>query len=355
MLLCLAPEAPVPPLTGGRERTRRVLARLAARWPVHLLACADDAEAALLRELARDLGLAGLSILPYPPLRRGYAALAALVARLAAAQSAPFAGLHCVGLDLWPAALRARLAPGARRVLELHDAPLAASGATLKALNRADAVIAVAAGDAERLRARGVRAPIHVVPNGVDPAQWAGLPPAPDAPMLLFPAAFNWPPNAQAARVLVRQVLPRVRALVPSATLTLAGRRPGRDLLALAAAEPAVTLVADPPDMRPLFAQAALVVVPTAAQGGTRLKILQALAAGRPVVSTPAGAAGLGLRPGQHLLVAPLVEPFANACAHLLNHAAARAALAEAGRIAAQAHAWEHALAALDGVWTSSS
>lgn len=361
MLLHLSPEAPVPPFTGGRERTRRVLAYLAAREPVWALTCASYAEAPHLAALRLGQGaqLAGLEVEPYPPRWRGYGALLPAARRLADQHT--FAAVHCLGLDLWPVA---RALPIARRVLELHDLPARlalpprrpADGqhgqrALLRRLGEADALVVVCEPDAAVLRQWGVRVPIEVVPNGVDLAYWTLPPSPPEAHTLLFPAAFNWPPNAEAARVLLDEVLPRLRARVPGVGLVLAGRLPPPRLRERAARDPAVALMADPPDMRPLFARAALVVVPLAAASGTRLKILQALAAGRPVVSTPAGARGLDLEPGRDLCVAELVDAFAAEVVRLLEDESARAALANAGRVAVERFAWGRVLPALEAVY----
>jgi polysaccharide biosynthesis protein PslH len=119
----------------------------------------------------------------------------------------------------------------------------------------------------------------------------------------------------------------------------------------MAAGNSAVTLVTDPHDMRPLLARAARVVVPLRAGSGTRLKILQALAAARPVVSTPLGAEGLDLLPGRHLAIAPLVEPFAAEVVCLLRDPAARAALAAAGPAAVAGYDWAEQLARLQKVY----
>jgi glycosyltransferase involved in cell wall biosynthesis len=349
-ILFLAAEAPVAPLTGGRERTRRVLLRLARRQRLHLAVCADEAEARAVRQLANEAGAAGLTVLPYPTGWRGYRGLAGDVLRLAQRQAPPFAGVHCVGLELWPAARAARLAAGGRRVLELHDVP---DRSGLKALQEAGTVIVVSEAERERLRGAGVSATIQVVPNGVDLEYWSAVAAGakPDkTPTLLFPAAFNWAPNETAAQRLVEEVLPRVRLKQRETQVILAGRRPGPGVRRLAR-WPGVTVVTDPEDMRPLFARARLAVVPTTAAGGTRLKILQVLAAGRAVVSTPEGAAGLDLTPGRDLAVRPLVDEFADEVARLLSDDAARAALAAAGRTAVEGYAWEQVLAGLDRVF----
>jgi glycosyltransferase involved in cell wall biosynthesis len=196
-------------------------------------------------------------------------------------------------------------------------------------------------------------AQIEVVPNGVDLDYWSPSPGAPAPHTLLFPAALNWPPNLAAAECLLDEILPRVRQRLPQARLVIAGRLPPAPLVARCAHDPSVSLHANPADMRPHFARAALVVVPLPAASGTRLKILQALAAGRPVVSTPAGALGLDLASGRDLCVAELVEPFAAEVVRLLEDEPARATLARAGRAAVQAHAWPRALAALDVIYPS--
>ncbi len=361
MLLYLMPEAPVPPLSGGRERALQLLGALAERMPVHLLACAGADEAAPLVALARGLGLAGLTLQPYPASGRGYTALTPVARRLASELPA-LAAVHCQGLDLWPVA-RTLAAP--RRVLELPDLPPELQpapsevtpdrrhAARLQDLNAAGTIVVVSDFDRQRLRAWGVRPPILVIANGVDLDDWAALPPAPanSPPTLLFSAALNWPPNVAAACVLVEEVLPQVQTAVPNVHVVVAGRLPTPDLRAWAARHPAVTLIADPLDMRPPMAAATLVVVPLAAASGPRLKILQALAAGRAVVSTPAGALGLDLVAGRDLVVAPLVAEFAAAVVRLLTDATERAALVAAGRAAVERYAWPAVLAAVDGLY----
>jgi glycosyltransferase involved in cell wall biosynthesis len=103
--------------------------------------------------------------------------------------------------------------------------------------------------------------------------------------------------------------------------------------------------------MRPLLAKATLVVVPIAAASGTRLKILQALAAGRAVVSTPAGAQGLPFQSGRELMIAPLADDFAAAVVRLLQDEAERAALIAAGRAAVERFDWDNVLQPLDDVY----
>jgi glycosyltransferase involved in cell wall biosynthesis len=373
----LTPEPPLPPYTGGRERTRRLLEYVAARHRVHLLTYATKADAAELDKLRP--ALAGLTALPYPGRGQPYgAALAgALRQRLAMGQACE--AVHVQSLTLWPGASSAarRAAARPQLVLDLSDVPsllrervqrlrntqtawnwlvlMALRLREAHALRQAGSIIAASAHDAARLQEAVGGRTINVVtvPNGVDCEYWASTPAGLEAaaPTLLFAGALNYPPNIDAARILVQDVLPRVRAAVPEARAIVAGRAAGQETLALAAAHPDLTLRVDVPDMRPLLAQAAVVVVPLRAGSGTRLKILQALAAGRPMVSTPLGAEGLDLEAGRHLLIAPLVDEFSAAVVGLLRDPAARAALAAAGPGAVAPYAWERQLPRLEAVY----
>ena len=103
--------------------------------------------------------------------------------------------------------------------------------------------------------------------------------------------------------------------------------------------------------MRPIFARATLVAVPLRAATGTRHKILQAMAMGRPVVSTPIGAEGLDLEKDVQLLIAPLIEPFGDALVQLLTQPARRAALVRAGQAIIQRYAWDNYLPMLDSLY----
>ncbi len=369
-IVWLAPEPPVPPLTGGRERSRRVLDYLGQRHTIHLVTFAAPEERPALADLRQSVSL--VTPVPYPA-RWGRISHHMRRAVEQATRCRPDV-VHAQGLDM------ARYAPtdtGIRSVLELYDVPHLLNARLLDAtpsprsklwrawslacvrrreaiaLRRASAVIVVSEQDQSALAsAHAARVPeIVLVPNGVDLDYWTPPDIAPDPCTLLFPGALNWSPNVDAARVLARSVLPRVRASLPQARAIIAGRRPGPDLRALARSDASLTLVADPADMRPIFARSTVVVVPLRAASGTRLKILQALAVERPVVSTAIGAEGLGLRDGVHLALAPLVRPFGDALVHLLTNPARRAKLVAAGRAIIQRHAWENCLPRLDAIY----
>ena len=182
--------------------------------------------------------------------------------------------------------------------------------------------------DADRLGAR--QSPrVSVVPNGypvVDaPAahRVAGA-----APVILFQGTLRYPPNADAARFLVDEVGPALRALVPDARIRLVGLT--TPALADLDDPPAVTLVGQVPDVGVELAGADLVLVPIRFGSGTRVKIIEAFAHRVPVVSTTLGAEGLGAVDGEHLLIGDDPESLARACARLLSDEALRTRLVAA-------------------------
>jgi len=152
-------------------------------------------------------------------------------------------------------------------------------------------------------------APVHLVPNGVDCSAYAALPTgrASLSPAVLFVGTLSWPPNAAAARFLVHDVLPALRQRIPDVTLTIVGRDPGADVRALGE-KAGVTVAENAPDIVPYLRQARVLAVPLEAGGGTRLKILEAFAAGLPVVTTPIGSEGIDGLDGSELCVAQRVD-----------------------------------------------
>ncbi|RUV08743.1 glycosyltransferase, partial [Mesorhizobium sp. M7A.T.Ca.TU.009.01.3.1] len=113
-----------------------------------------------------------------------------------------------------------------------------------------------------------------------------------------------------AVQRLAGSILPRIRLALPTATLILAGRNPTTAVQALAGL-PGVELVEDPEDMAPLLSRAHLTIIPLAAGGGTRIKILEAMAWGVPVIATPLAAEGLDLVDGEELLLSDTDERLA--------------------------------------------
>ena len=187
------------------------------------------------------------------------------------------------------------------------------------AVGVAHTVLAVSDQEADYFRSLGARR-VVVVPNGVDCSVFKRLPTArrQGPPTILFVGALSWAPNASAARFLATQVMPVVRRELPEARLVIVGRDPAPDIVALAQSGSNIEVKANVPDVMPYYEQAHVLAVPLESGGGTRLKILEAFAAGVPVVSTQVGCEGIDARPGGHLVVAER-EDFAAATVKLLS------------------------------------
>jgi len=170
-----------------------------------------------------------------------------------------------------------------------------------------------------------------VIPNGVDLGRFRPLP-VPPEPRVLFPATLSYPPNVEGAVWFCSEIWPRVRSVVPDASLVLAGRSPAAPVLELERL-PGVSVDADVPSMVPYFASARVVVVPLRVGAGTRLKALEAMAAARPVVGTTLGLEGIGIVDGVTARVADDPDAFAAAVVGTLQRDDLAQSLGAAGRL----------------------
>jgi glycosyltransferase involved in cell wall biosynthesis len=199
------------------------------------------------------------------------------------------------------------------------------------ACTQAHLTLAVSEADRTLLSATAPAARVAAVETGVDLDYFAPRPGQETTATIVFTGSLDWYPNEDAVLHFVDEILPRVRAEVPAARFVVVGRNPSPKLRQAAEASGAiVTGTVD--DVRPYLAQAAVCVVPLRIGGGTRLKIFEALAMAKPVVSTTIGAEGLPVTSGEHLLLADGVADFSDAVVTLLQDAAQRRKLAEAGR-----------------------
>lgn len=206
------------------------------------------------------------------------------------------------------------------RRLEAHYLPLL------------DGVLAVSGADAGYLAGAHGLSRVHVVPNAVRLPETVSPPPPDGRGGALFVGNLGYQPNVEAAVWLCREVLPRLAG----AGVTLAGARPAAEVRALAG--PRVVVAADVPDVAPWYAAAAMATAPLRRGGGSRVKVLEALAHGRPVVATAVGAEGVG--PDVHgggVITADTPVDFAAACRRLLGDPAQAAALGRRGRAAVAA------------------
>ena len=204
------------------------------------------------------------------------------------------------------------------------------------ASRRADIVSVVSVLDEKCLRAFAAPAQLVVVPNA-----WDAVTPLPAAaePVVAFVSLMSWAPNVDAAVWFTTQVWPEVLVRVPDATLLLVGRSPSPAVLSLAGGSVAVTgTVAD---VEPYYARARVAVAPLRSGGGSRLKILEALAFGRPVVATTVGAEGLEDLVGRGVVVEDEVVATADAIASLLWNPEAATELGLRGaRAVDEDHTW---------------
>ena len=169
---------------------------------------------------------------------------------------------------------------------------------------------------------------------------------------VVFVGGFGHPPNVEAALRLGRAIFPAVRARVPDATLEIVGGDPPAELRALAGE--GVTVTGPVPDTRPHLDRAAVVVAPLRLGGGMRVKVLEALATGKPLVATPRALAGIDLTPGDHALVGETDAELAEAIATLLADPERRRRLGEAAHDWAAEHlAWPGTLDEYDQLYAS--
>ena len=200
-----------------------------------------------------------------------------------------------------------------------------------RACERANLTIAVSEEDRAMLAPLAGNSPVASVPTGVDTDYFTPNPAREVPNRLVFSGAMDWHPNEDAMAHFVDEILPRIRARVPDVTLTIIGRNPSARVKALAN-QPGVTVTGTVADVRTHVAEGSLYVVPLRVGGGTRLKILEALSQGKPVLSTTIGAEGLALDPGKNIEIADDPQLFADRTVALLGDAARRAELSSAGR-----------------------
>ncbi len=367
-LLVLVPSPPSPGAGGGATRMFHMLRFLGHRFEVDVLGPAlDDTEAAAatLRESCRELEL----IPPSPgrlrrrlarlgPYEKDPALAAAVRRRLASGRYGaiqvekpamlpylPRGSRPPVVLDLWAYGLA-----GPRRALR-HEAGIHRRARNLLRLARFAAfdtfcwpathrLLVVSELDRLRcLRERPDRA-VLLIPNGVDCAAIRPRPPATDRPpVLLFTGDMSFAPNVEAALRLATEIFPEIRRTHAEAELRIVGRRPDPRLGALRGA--GVQVTGEVPDIWPHLAAATVYASPHVTGAGTRTSVLEALAAGLPVVTTSVVVEGLELVDKQHGLIADDREAAVAAILRLLDDPDERRRLgAAARRLAEERYDW---------------
>jgi glycosyltransferase involved in cell wall biosynthesis len=195
--------------------------------------------------------------------------------------------------------------------------------------------------------------PPHVklwtVPNGVDTDFYVpGAPEGRESHSILLCASFAIYRNREAAIWFARTVFPRVKQEVPEAEFWIVGSHPNQEVRQLAEI-PGVYVTGTVEDVRPYYARAAVSVAPYRYGEGTKLKVLEAMASGAPVVSTPIGCQGIEVKDGEHLLIVNSADEFASRIVQLLRNQELRRSMAARARsLIEREYAWKKIVGDLD-------
>jgi sugar transferase (PEP-CTERM/EpsH1 system associated) len=202
------------------------------------------------------------------------------------------------------------------------------------ALARFDLVLAVSDADRQtfgRLYPGALRNPIHVVQTGVDTKYFMPQPAPGRRAHLVFTGSMDWLPNEDAMLYFVRDILPRIRQIEPDTTLSIIGRAPTPAVRRLAE-QPGIEVTGRVDDVRAHVAAGEVYIVPLRIGGGTRLKIFEAMAMAKAVVSTTVGAEGLPVTNGRDIVIADEPVRFAQAVVHMIRDVEARRRVEAAAR-----------------------
>jgi len=218
-------------------------------------------------------------------------------------------------------------------------------------LRQVDHTIAMSAPDKVALRDLAPQAPITIIPNGVDLAAYGNFRGKSRHFDLVFTGKMDFRPNIDAMLWFGHHVFPLIQAQRPQTTLAIVGQRPHPRLDVLRQI-PGITITGYVDDVRPYIAGASVYVAPLRVGGGTRLKLLEAMAMGKAIVSTPVGAEGFPVENGQELLLAEMPEDFAARVLHLLKNPGQRRELGQAGqKFAKNNYGWDALVPQLEKIY----
>lgn len=384
-ILVMTPSMPYPPIWGFGVRVYQLVRHLAARHDVTLLTYGEPREAEAVAVLER-LGVR-VELVPPPPGEREQKRHAQLTALLllqsyqarrldsAAMQSAIDRLLATNSFDIVQVEssqlLTFSLPTTARIVLDEHNIEyellyrmFREERSVVRKLynwfeyvrfrreeqrrwSRADACLVTSEREAPIVQAVAPATPTVVVPNGVDCEYFTpnDAPAAPDS--IVFTGLMRYRPNVDAVSYFGREILPRIAASRPGVQFAIVGAGPTAEVCQLQG--PNVQVTGQVPDVRPYVARAAVAVVPLRMGGGTRLKVVEALAMGKPIVSTSLGCEGIDVRHGEHLLIADDAPAFADAVLRLLADPALATALGRRARaLAEEKYGWASITAELE-------
>ena len=215
---------------------------------------------------------------------------------------------------------------------------------------RADGCILTSSREEEILRKEEPGKPTRTVPNGVDIEYFSPMEGMPDPESIVFTGLISYRPNTDAVLYFVQDILPLIRQKRPNVVFTIVGMGPPEEIKRLAG--PNVVVTDAVPDVRPYVAKASVVVVPLRMGSGTRLKVLEGLSMGKPMVSTSLGSEGITVRDGEHLLLADTPETIAKSVLCLMENRELATKLGKKGRkLAEQEYSWTSVGQTLEGFY----
>ncbi len=214
-----------------------------------------------------------------------------------------------------------------------------------------DGITAVSQEEADEIRKISDNKNVALIDNGVDlkyfnahESHSGGS----NSTKLVFTGSMDWRPNQDAAVYFVREIFPKLKALIPEISATFVGRNPTDEILSLQDVN-GITITGTVDDVRPYIEEASIYIVPIRIGGGSRLKILEALAMKKAVVSTSVGAEGLKTKDKKHLLVADSAVEFVAEIERLLKNPQLAKELGDNGReLVEQSYGWDALALKLD-------
>jgi sugar transferase (PEP-CTERM/EpsH1 system associated) len=225
----------------------------------------------------------------------------------------------------------------------------ALAGAERRYVELADRVLAVSENDRASFLQYIEPSRVSVIPTGVDTEYFQPSPDPEQPATMVFTGTMDWMPNEDGVVYFVDKIFPLIRRDVPDAAFWAVGRRPPRRVQALASGNVMVTGAVD--DIRPYLGKAAVCVVPLRSGSGTRIKIFEAMAMGKAIVSTSMGAEGLPVRHGENIILADDPADFARQVVELLHDPQCRAQLGRAARqLVEENYGWPSVAAHFDQI-----
>lgn len=376
-ILVVAPAFPFPPISGGDQRVYQLVRQLADRHDVSFVSYAIAENEAGVRELSETLHVRAVHRVepgrvarrlaqvrslatwdPFASSSRASQEMQAAIDELCATGDFDLIHVECSTMCNF------RFPEGVPVVIDQHNveyelyrrlaggersaARRAFNGVEYLRMrrfeerrwNQAQGCIVTSTREVPTVEAAAPSTPIVVAPNGVDLDYFAPTGNDTTPHSVVFNGVLNYRPNLDAAAHLVEEIWPLVLERCPSASLTIVGNAPEREARGLR--RPTVNVAGRVPDIRPYLGAAQVVAAPIRMGGGTRLKIVEAMSMGKPIVSTTLGSEGLATRDREHLLLADDPITFAARILELFDDASLRRTLGGAGRtLAERTYSWQ--------------